>query len=660
MKIKKLFIIVFFGVTITSVVMVIIIYMMLQNHKALTDSEKIRFQSYQRADELRQSSDDLTRLARTYVVTGDPKYEKMYWDVLAIRNGELPRPLLYEKIYWDYMTNDGKKPRPDGKPIPLQKMFEQLGFSEDEFVKLKESQANSDGLVWIETIAMNAMKGLFDDGKGNFTIKGEPDYNMARRLMYSKDYHKEKVRIMKPIDDFFTLLDNRTKSSVEKYSSISNTYFVLLIILSSILIAFAVIGYSTINKNVLRRLGGEPSEIEKITKKVAVGDLDIKVEDVKESATGVLASVRTMVETLSKMANVANSITQGDLTIDVKPLSDRDILGKAFKTMVDTIRERAGQAEDIANGNLTIVVEPISEKDTLGTAFKTMVERLRSQINEITEGINVLASSTSEIMASVTQMALSASETATSVSETTTTVEEVKQTAEVSNHKAKEISESAFKTVEISNEGIKAINNTIEGMNKVKQQMESIANMVVGLSEQSQEVGEITSTVNDLAEQSNLLAVNAAIESAKAGEHGKGFTVVAQEIKKLAERSKEATAQVGSILKDIQKSVSSAVMATEEGGKVVEEGLRLTTISGKAIKTLSDSVDEAADVMIQIAASSQQQLEGMNQMVSTMGNIKESSVQAAASTKQSAESVNELQKLGDKLKELMNQYVGIN
>ena len=578
MKIKKLFIILFLGVIITSVVMAIIIYVMLLNHRVLTESQKIRFQSYQRADELRQSSDDLTRLARTYVVTGDPKYEKMYWDVLAIRNGELPRPLLYEKIYWDYITHDNKKPRPDGEPIPLQTIFKQLGFSENELAKLKESQANSDGLVWIETIAMNAMKGLFDDGNGNFIIKGEPDYEMARMLMHSKDYHKEKVSIMKPIDDFFTLLDNRTQSTVKKYSSRSNTYFVLIIILSSILIAFAVIGYSAINRNVLRRLGGEPSEIERILQKVAVGDLDIKVEDVPESATGVLASI------------------------------------------------------------------------------KTMVERLRSQISEITEGINVLTSSTSKIMASVTQLASSSVETATSVSETTTTVEEVKQIAEVSNHKAKEVSESAIKTAENSKEGTKAINNTIEGMNRVKQQMDSIANMVVSLSEQSLAVGEITSTVNDLAEQSNVLAVNAAIESAKAGEPGKGFTVVAQEIKNLAERSKEATAEIGSILKDILKSVSAAVMATEEGGKTVEEGLKLTVISGETIKTLSDSVDEAASVMIQIAASSQQQFEGVAQIVFAMENIKESSVQAAASTQQTSDSVNELQKLGDKLKELMNQY----
>jgi len=396
-------------------------------------------------------------------------------------------------------------------------------------------------------------------------------------------------------------------------------------------------------------------EMTQVAEKIANGDLTLQVTP--RSEEDVLGKAfKTMVDCLRERAHQAEEIAKGNLTIEVEPISDKDTLGTAFKTMVDSLNEKVDQAQAISEGNLKIKVNPLSDEDAMGTAFKIMVERLNSQINEITEGVNVLATSTSEIMASVTQMASSAAETATSVSETTTTVEEVKQTAEVSNHKAKEISESAIKTSEISKEGTKAINNTLEGMNRVKQQMESIANMVVSLSEQSQVVGEITATVNDLAEQSNLLAVNAAIEAAKAGEQGKGFSVVAQEIKNLAERSKEATTQVGGILKDIQKSVSSAVMATEEGGKAVEEGLKLTTISGETISLLSENVDEASNVMIQIAASSQQQLEGMDQMVSAMENIKESSVQAAASTQQSALSVNELKKLGDKLQELMYQY----
>ncbi len=362
---------------------------------------------------------------------------------------------------------------------------------------------------------------------------------------------------------------------------------------------------------------------------------------------------------LRQVTRMAELVANGELLGNIVSTTRSDEVGvliRSFNNMTKYLRDMAETAEQIATGNLTVIAKPKSDKDLLGLSFQTMVEKLRKQLNEIGEGINVLASSSSEIMASVTQLASSSAETATSVGETTTTVEEVKQTAEVSNQKAKAVSENAVRTAEISSEGTKAIANTIEGMNRIRQQMSSIAGMVVKLSEQSQTIGEITASVNELAEQSNLLAVNAAIEAAKAGEQGKGFTVVAQEIKMLADRSREATAQVRNILRDIQKSISSAVMATEEGGKAVDEGLKLTMLSGDTIKSLSESVTEAAKAAIQIAASSQQQLEGMDQMVAAMENIKEASVQAAASTQQSVDSVNELQKVGQKLDEMMKQY----
>ena len=145
---------------------------------------------------------------------------------------------------------------------------------------------------------------------------------------------------------------------------------------------------------------------------------------------------------------------------------------------------------------------------------------------------------------------------AVSVTETTTTVEEVKQTANVSSQKGKARCYLAQNAVQVSQTGAKSVNETIEGINKLKEQMEYIAETIVKLSEHNHAIGEIIATVDDLAEQSNLLAVNAAIEAAKAGEHGKGFVVVAQEIKSHAEQSKQATKQVRTILNDIQRQAA--------------------------------------------------------------------------------------------------------
>lgn len=369
-------------------------------------------------------------------------------------------------------------------------------------------------------------------------------------------------------------------------------------------------------------------------------------------------SARRLTAPIKELTEIARSMATGDLNQQIEVTREDEIgqLARSVMVFQKTMNEKALVASEIAQGNLMLEVKPLSGKDTMGNSFVAMIAKLRSQLKDISEGINVLAASSSEIMASVTQLASSSAETATSVSETTTTVEEVKQTAIVSNQKARAVSDNALRMAEISREGSLSIGNSIEGMNRIRQQMNAISAMVVRLSEQSQTIGEITATVNELAEQSNLLSVNAAIEAAKAGEHGRGFTVVAQEIKMLANRSKEATAQVKTILRDVQKSISSAVMATEEGGKAVDEGLKLTNISGEAIRTLSESVSEASNVAIQIAASSQQQLEGMNQIVTAMENIREASMQSVVSTQQSVDSVNELQKVGQKLDELMKQY----
>jgi methyl-accepting chemotaxis protein len=368
---------------------------------------------------------------------------------------------------------------------------------------------------------------------------------------------------------------------------------------------------------------------------------------------------RSLTLPLVNVVEAAQKIAGGDLAVEVTSETRQDEIGslaRAFTLMIQSLKEKAQIAQKIAASDLTVKVIPLSDADTLGNAFATMVEKLRGQIQQIIEGVNVLASAGSEIMASVSQLTSGAAETATSVSETTTTVEEVKQTADVTNQKAKHVSELGQRTLEIARTGLKSIEDTVNGMNRIREQMESIADMVVRLSEQSQAIGEIIATVNDIAEQSNLLAVNASIEAAKAGEQGKGFAVVAQEIRSLAAQSKQATTQVRNILFDVQKAIGSAVMATERGSKAVEEGVKLSTQAGESIDVLAESVTEATNAAIQIAASSQQQLIGMDQVVSAMENIRESSLQMASSTKQTEKAAHNLHNLGERLQEIVKLY----
>jgi methyl-accepting chemotaxis protein len=368
---------------------------------------------------------------------------------------------------------------------------------------------------------------------------------------------------------------------------------------------------------------------------------------------------RNISRPLNDISTIADAIATGDLGVNLTSDGRQDEVGtlsRAFAKMQRNLREMSGIAQSIAAGDLRAKITPQSDKDVVGNAFAAMVENLRRTTSELSEAVNTLASSGSEILAATTQVASGAAQTGTAIAQTTTTVEEVKQTALVSSQKAKFVADTALRATQIGQAGRRAVDATVAGMQRIQSQVESIAECVVRLSEQGQAIGEIIATVNDLAEQSNLLSVNAAIEAAKAGEQGKGFAVVAQEVKSLAEQSKQATAQVRTILSDIQKATTAAVLATEQGSKAVEAGVTQSAEAGESIRLLAESITEAAQAATQISASSQQQLVGTDQVALAMENIKQASAQNVAGTKQTEIAARNLHELGQRLRQLVVQY----
>lgn len=244
MKLKQLFILL---LIINSSALISVVFILSEYQRAVDQLEnayKMQHQSLVLADELRQSSDDLTRMARTHVITGKEMFKEQFHTVLDIRNGEQPRPKHYNRIFWDFYTLDGSKPELDGNKIPLRTLMKQAGFPEEELSLLYESQKESDDLTNLETKAMNAIKGIFQDRNGKYTIKKEPDFALARKIMHGEQYHRAKIAIMKPLNEFYKAFETRTQKRVnEAHETVKQmeTYLSLAVLFLIILFVFSFI-----------------------------------------------------------------------------------------------------------------------------------------------------------------------------------------------------------------------------------------------------------------------------------------------------------------------------------------------------------------------------------------------------------------------------------
>ena len=315
-------------------------------------------------------------------------------------------------------------------------------------------------------------------------------------------------------------------------------------------------------------------------------------------------------------------------------------------------------AEKMAEGRLDQRI-PDHGNDEIGVLYKAldhMITAFKKMFMEIKEGVRTLSEAVGQISSTASQLAVSASQTSSSIAQISTTMEEVRQTARLSDEHAARVSEDAGKSAKIAEQGADAAGLTISGMERIRNEVGYVVESIIRLSEQTRGIGEIISAVNDLADQSNLLSVNAAIEASKAGEHGKGFTVVAQEIKSLASQSKDATNQVRKILNEIQNASSSAVMAAEKGNKAVDEGSALSARAGETIEILAQNIARTAETISGIAHSSNEQLLGMDQLSEAMINIKDASMQNVDGARLLEEAAENLKDLADRLDGLTATY----
>jgi len=204
-----------------------------------------RYRSYLLADQLRHSSDDLTRMVRTYAATGNPIFEGQFRDVLAIRGGTKPRPNHYDRIYWDFMAVENPTaPFEDGEAVSLEALMREAGFTDEEFSLLAESKQRSDKLVELEETAVNALRGEIVTENGDRSNTGEPDSQLALQILFGKEYHEAKKGIMEPINEFLRQIDERTQQQVTQGSARASQLLSRLVtsFTATIAIAFLLLG----------------------------------------------------------------------------------------------------------------------------------------------------------------------------------------------------------------------------------------------------------------------------------------------------------------------------------------------------------------------------------------------------------------------------------
>jgi len=505
LTIKGMFLASLAGWAILALAFVAALYQVGRTQAKVSDAADLRYRSYLLANELRQSSDDLTRLARTYVVTAEPKYEQQYLDILDVRNG--------------------KKPRPDGQTVPLTELMKRAGFSDAEFGKLKESQDNSNALVKTEVVAMNAVKGLFDDGNGNFTRHGEPDFEGARKLMHDESYHRNKRAIMQPIDEFFVLLDQRTARAVTEAEAACSHAYTAAMALLALSVSGVAGAFLFMYRRIDGQLGAEPFHVQAIANAIAKGNLTVDIlprpgdsssllyamKTMRDSLADIVGSVRSATDTI---AGASGEIAQSSLDLFTRTEQQASALEETASSMEEltaTVKQNADNARQANQLAISASTVAVKGGDVVAQVVGTMgsIDASSKKVVDIIGVIDSIAFQTNILALNAAVEAARAGEQGRGFA---VVASEVRNLAQRSASAAKEIKELIADSVKKVEQGSGLVQHAGATMNEIVDSVRRVTDIMSEIMAASQEQSAGIEQVNQaIAQMDQVTQQNAAL-----------------------------------------------------------------------------------------------------------------------------------------------------